>query len=175
MKKPISRRNAHLFILGALGSLLLPVYAVTVAGAIPGYTVGYTSGHEEITRQAMIQARNELARIGIHPDQLPGLHDLLGDLDPKFLGTKGNRTPNMVLRGNYATDFPEEVGMYYPLSLKSFHGIPEAADWHTSPGSQWIHFLRNYQGEGLASAKQTCRLVQKNLVRIAVEAARFWD
>jgi hypothetical protein len=130
---------------------------------------GY-SGHEEITRQAL---NNISKKIKDTPAAaLFELSDLNFDLNPEPKGLFGYKAKNMVILGNFASDFPKQAAA---VSLIEFWNDKSVADFE-SPKYQVIHFLKNYKGQmTLDSAYNTCVLARQNIKFIVDAAVKAWE
>ncbi len=128
------------------------------------------SGHEEITRQAITKTLERFQHMGIDtPSKLPGF---TADLDAAPKGLFGETSKNLVILGNFATDFPKYAST---LSLASFWSNKHISDFE-NPQSQVLHFLRNYpNGKDLESAKATCMDSRSKIKHITQKAIEAWD
>jgi hypothetical protein len=141
---------------------------------------GRSSGHEEITRQSMIWARDELANVKIYPIK-DDTEEIFGDLNPRTFGTKGT-SPNMIIQGNFAMDFEDSPrGMSYPINIVEYWGFPrdvdwgtDLFDWHNNPEGQTLHGLRNYINGNLQTAYQACTEVQGRIMKASIDAVDYW-
>lgn len=148
-----------------------PLLAFTVA--IPSHlaVLGVSSGHEEITRQAMNRIDTSLKLIGIDIDK--AYPEFLGDRDVEITGAKGLTTKNFIIKGNYSTDMPGKlIGIY---DVPKFHGQP-LAGWTKNPKVQELHFLRNFTDDNkLVSAHETCLSSREEIIKTTIEGMRLWD
>ncbi len=129
------------------------------------------SGHEEITRQALNNISKKIKEADT-ANPLFDLSDLNFDLAPEAKGLFGYKSKNMVIHGNFASDFPKQTNV---MSLPDFWNNSGFADFE-NPKSQVIHFLKNYKNSTtLASARATCLEARENIKYITGEAIRAWD
>jgi hypothetical protein len=139
---------------------------------------GLMSGHEEITRQALVKAREQVIK-NLEFDPVQGNEELFGDLDSHFFGTKGSDSPNVIIRGNYAADYPKSPEKNeYPLNLFDFwgfQGINTQSEWHANPNGQTIHGLRNYSGTNLVDTGKTCGEIRARIKKATIEGVKFWE
>lgn len=128
------------------------------------------SGHEEITRQAL---NNISKKIKDTPAAaLFELSDLNFNLQPEPQGLFGYKAKNMVILGNFASDFPNQASA---ISLTQFWNDRSMGDFE-SPKYQVIHFLKNYKGQMiLDSAYNTCVLARRNIKHVVESAIKAWD
>jgi hypothetical protein len=123
-----------------------------------GLGVAALRGHEDITRFAVENAnnliKNELGVGGFFPTVTSGD------------SCKG--TSNNLLNGDCHTDWPDDND-----ELVTYYGV-SASDWQTDPRVQELHFLRNYPGDQLESAKQTCVNVQGLIVEATKRGLNYW-
>ena len=88
--------------------------------------VGSTySGHEEITRQALNNISKKIKEID-SGNSLFELNDLKFDLAPEAKGLFGYNSKNMVIHGNFSSDFPKQTTV---MSLADFWNIKNFADF----------------------------------------------
>lgn len=132
--------------------------------------VGSTySGHEEITRQALNRIAKKINQKKV--TSFFDLADLSFDLHPEPRGLFGYKSKNLVIHGNFASDFPKQTSV---LSLSDFWGIRRISDFD-NPEYQVMHFLRNYKNSfTLESAKSTCLTARKNIKYATQEALKAW-
>lgn len=127
------------------------------------------SGHEEITRQAL----NSTA-LRIRDSQTSSifqLSDLTFDLTAEPKGLFGYKSKNMVIHGNFATDFPKQTTVF---SLSNFWKDRDF-DQFENPKNQDNHFLRNYKNSvTLESAKSTCYSARAKIKIITQKALELW-
>ena len=153
--------------------LLLGVLSAGAFESAPSLIfVGSTySGHEEITRQAL---NNTAKRIKLVDTANPlfELSDLSFDLAPEAKGLFGYKSKNMIIHGNFATDFPKQTTV---LSLAKFWNNNSLSDFE-NPESQVLHFLKNHKNKvTLASARATCLTARENIKHITTEALKAWE
>lgn len=123
------------------------------------------SGHEEITRQAINNVFSHYDRLGIRSLFIE--QDIASDLSAQERGIFGGKSKNMIIQGNFATDFPSHVKSF---SLAKFWGNGEITQ-SEGASSQVFHFLRNYRDRlTLEGAQQTCRDARE-VILIATHAA----
>lgn len=135
------------------------------------YSNSTYSGHEEITRQALNNLSKKIKDTGAR-NNIFNLADLNYDLLPEPFGLFGYKSQNMIIHGNFASDFPDQTSV---MSLAKFWQIPNIAVFE-NPDAQVIHFLRNYKGIATVdSAKNTCLTARKNIKRVTTEALSFWQ
>ena len=129
------------------------------------------SGHEEISRQALNKTLARFADMGV--DTFSKLPDLTVDLDPAPKGLFGQTSKNMLIHGNFATDFPKYSTV---MDLGAFWKIPNMSNFE-HPDTQVFHFLRNYLSNSmnLASAYDTCMGAREKIKFITNQAIDFWD
>lgn len=164
-----------------LATLPHPSAAFTTGFEVAEYTsavdphvhIGRTSGHEEITRQALVKTAEALRKIGINATQ--GHEHLLGDLAPRVRGTIGSLTPNKIIAGNFCTDAPSNGNSVF--SLIDFWELPQAVDWHNDPATQVFHFLRPHSSadDSILSARTACLGARERIEQITMTAAREWS
>ncbi len=167
--------------LGAMGvALASGAYGFTVAPKI-----GVLSGHEEITRQAIVWSKDILLSIPeLDTDHFRQAVRDMTDLEADFLfGLVGRNSTNPIVRGNYATDnpiHPDEPRAHWEASLSEFFGVP-VDNWHTDPRTQAPHALRKTLGEGehpglglVEPAKDSCYATRDTIFKLTSEAARIW-
>lgn len=134
--------------------------------------VGSTySGHEEITRQALNNTAKRIKLIDT-ANQLFELKDLNFDLAPEAKGLFGFKSKNMVIHGNFASDFPKQTTV---LSLAGFWNNKSISDYE-NPDAQVLHFLKNYKNKTtLASARATCLQARENIKHVTQAALKLWE
>ncbi len=127
---------------------------------------GPTRGHEDITRLAVDKANDALqGLIGQRPY-------------PKIAkGVAGVDTGNMMVRGNYESDFDTP-------KMRAFHGMG-AVDWHNDGRIQHIHSLRDFDDKNALSLRRSCETIRSSILQAArqailsyqggdVEDGRYW-
>ncbi len=136
-----------------------------------GFVAGSTSGHEEITRQAMNRIDISLKAAGL--DIAASYPEFLGDRDVDIAGANGLTSKNLVIKGNYATDMPN--GLLSLYNIPKWHGQPEV-DWTNNPNIQVLHFLRNVKPDNsLVSPYETCMSAREEIIKSTVEGVRLWN
>jgi hypothetical protein len=136
------------------------------------------SGHEEITRQAII-----LAKKAADQNHIPISKEItemaFKNLQPDKFGLIGSEATNPLIQGNYATDFPftrNDYAVNLPDFWK-FHDVRSDMDWQNHPRSQQFHFLRNHlakpdsQGSILVGQKQSCYSTRNAIIAVTREAS----
>lgn len=136
------------------------------------FFVGSTySGHEEITRQALNNTANRLNQTEAG-QSLFSIETLKVNLIPEARGILGHKSKNMVIHGNFATDFPKQTKV---MNLGSFWNIKHISDFENKD-NQVLHFLRNYKDNvTLASAFDTCVKARENIKYVTAEALKAWQ
>ncbi len=167
------RMKLKSFLMAAVVALCAPcawAFTVSINTKTIGFVAGRTSGHEEITRQAMNRLEQSLLSIGI--DAVSFAPELLGERGANPFGTKGFSVANKIIQGNYATDFPDTVAKVFDVA--AWHG--EASDgWTSNPNVQILHFLQNRQPDGaLVSQLESCNSGREKIVKSTLEGARLW-
>jgi hypothetical protein len=148
-----------------------PLLAFTVAIPHRLLLSGVSSGHEEITRQAMNRIDLSLKLIGIDIDK--SFPEFLGDRDVEISGTKGLTTKNFIIKGNYSTDIPGKLLDTY--DIPKWHG-QALEGWTNNPKVQDLHFLRNVTDDNkLVSAYETCMSAREEIVKSTAEGIRLWN
>ena len=134
--------------------------------------VGSTySGHEEITRQALNNTAKRIKLIDTG-NQLFDLSDLSFDLAPEAKGLFGYKSKNMVIHGNFSSDFPKQTTV---LSLANFWKNQKISDFE-NPDAQVLHFLKNYKNKTtLVSARATCLQARENIKYVTREVLQAWE
>jgi hypothetical protein len=145
-------------------------FTVSVNTKMIGFVAGRTSGHEEITRQAMNRLEPSLLAAGI--DEASFVPEFLGARGANPFGTKGFSVDNKIIQGNYATDFPEALVKVFDLA--AWHGeVP--GGWTTNPNVQVLHFLQNRRPDGaLVPQLENCNAAREQIVRSTQEGVRLW-
>ncbi len=157
-------------------SFYAPTFAFTVAVPVKnpilpiGFLAGTTSGHEEITRQALVLLNNHLKAKGISLDELSP--EILAEKDAGFSGASGLNSGNSIIRGNYATDLPNVLTDHF--NLPNWYHMKIGA-WNTNPDVQFVHFLRNIKpGEVLASQQETCIEARNTIIKSTIDGINLW-
>jgi len=136
---------------------------------------GRTSGHEEITRQALIKTKELLKLNESKVDISKAGVKLLKDLDFTARGVIGALAVNPIIKGVYCSDFPETRQCVFSLSEFWFRDQP-GVDWHTGNNTQSLHFLRNYRERGgLVSPRRACYQARERIITASITAAREWQ
>ena len=134
---------------------------------------GRTSGHEEITRQALNKTKELLKANRSSVDLARAGAKLLHDLDFSKRGVIGALAKNPIIKGVYCSDFPLDTNCVF--SLKDLWFGKEEVDWHNGDQTQSLHFLRNYdEKKGLVSAYQACYDARVKIERASITAALEW-
>ncbi len=144
---------------------------------LPGFSFseGRTSGHEEITRQAIVRTKELLKANDSKVDIARGGVKLLHDLDFSKRGLIGALAKNPIVKGVYCSDFPETEQCTFSLSKFWFKDQPDV-DWHTGINTQSLHFLRNYKEKGgLVSPRLACYQAREKILVASMTAAREWQ
>ena len=129
------------------------------------------SGHEEITRQALNSISGKIKALD-STNKIFEVSDLNFDLQPEKQGLLGYKSQNMIIHGNFATDFPTQTKV---LDLAAFWNNPHI-DKFENADSQVLHFLRNYTNKlTLASAYDTCMQARTNIKKVTLNALRYWE
>jgi hypothetical protein len=129
------------------------------------------SGHEEISRQAINRTLARFEAMGINTfSKIPALN---ADLDAAPKGLFGQTSKNLLILGNFATDFPQYVSF---MDLGVFWNVKHMSDFE-HPDTQVLHFLRNYTDNksNLASAYATCMDARAKIKYITEKAVSLWD
>ena len=159
-----------IFAFAALGAPSARAFTVSLNTRTLGFVAGRTSGHEEITRQAMNRLEQSLLSVGI--DAVAFAPELLGERNPHPFGTKGFDVNNKIIQGNYATDFPDALAGAF--NIADWHG-EGLAGWISNPNTQVLHFLQNHRPDGtLVSQLETCNAAREKIVKSTVEGVRRW-
>ncbi|MCB0421618.1 MAG: hypothetical protein KDD61_11515 [Bdellovibrionales bacterium] len=179
-------------ILSTLNLVAAPVtaYGFTVTTDIGFYSLGKSSGHEEINRQSLKYTELVLENeYGIDAEELFG--EGFSDLEGKWFGTKGTRTENPIIVGNFSTDVPSrgkelfDSGEKWAVDLRKYYDLDASTDWHKNPSGQNMHFLRNYlvhegnsittDSKGLVqSAQEACYGSQNLILQATHKATEAW-
>ena len=129
------------------------------------------SGHEEITRQALNNISKKIKEVDT-ANTLFDMDDLKFDLAPEAKGLFGYKSKNMVIHGNFSTDFPNQTNV---MSLADFWKIKNFSDFE-NPKTQMLHFLKNYKSSvSLESARSTCEQARSAIKYVTGEALKAWD
>lgn len=156
-------------ILGLIFLVALQAHAFESAPSMVFVGSNY-SGHEEITRQALNEISKKIENSDAY--SIFQLSDLTFDLSPTAKGLMGYKSKNMIIHGNFASDFPKQTNV---MSLADFWQDKRFSQFE-NPKNQVIHFLRNYKNElTLESAKETCLKARENIKHITQEALKRWE
>ena len=159
-----------LLIAAALLSTSVSVHAFESAPSLIFVGSNY-SGHEEITRQALNNISKKIKEIDT-ASSLFDLDDLKFDLAPEAKGLFGYKSKNMVIHGNFSTDFPSQTNV---MSLGDFWKIKNFSDFENGK-TQMLHFLKNYKNElTLESARTTCEQARTAIKYVTGEAVKAWE
>ena len=127
------------------------------------------SGHEEITRQALNHTIQKFKAADLV--SLFSSPDITADLEPTAKGLVGYKSKNMLIHGNFASDFPNETKV---MSLAQFWKISDVS-YFNSANAQVLHFLRNRKTPLLlSSAQETCWLARKSIKYGTQKAVESW-
>jgi hypothetical protein len=156
-----------LAILVALGACCAPGGEIAPPDAGPGpdggrkgmYSAGKLTrvarGHEDLVRFAIDVANTLLsAETGQETYFTPVLY-----------GAMCGDSENPMLQGNCATDEPADA-------MASRYGA-SAGSWHVNPNLQSLHFLRDYDGSGLYSGKESCLRARSRIVQATALAMQL--
>lgn len=160
-------------ILGCVSMLVLTVLKASAFESAPNafYAGSTYSGHEEITRQALNNISKKIKEVD-KSNTIFDLKELNFDLAPEAKGLFGYKAKNLVINGNFATDFPKQTSV---LSLEDFWKIKNF-DAFENPKTQSLHFLKNYKTNlSLESAKTTCEQARSAIKYVTGEALKAWD
>lgn len=178
----------------AVTSLTVTTSAFTVATDVgfitKNFLGGKSSGHEEINRQALKFTERALENgYDIDAEELFG--DAFTELEAKIFGTKGHKSMNPIIMGNFSTDMPATGtnaildGVTWAIDLRKYYNLPDSVDWHKNPSGQNMHFLRNHivpDGNGVVpdakarvqSAQAACYGSQNMILDATEEALKNW-
>lgn len=161
------KKNVYLNII-AFGIAGLALCGFQTAPKMAFVSSAY-SGHEEITRQALNNIIRQFSDLGL--TELFKSEDITTDLDAAPKGLFGYSSKNMLIHGNFATDFPRQTQV---MDLGQFWKNPHF-DKYENSDNQVAHFLRNYIGPySVASAKATCIRARENIKFTTSEAIKLW-
>jgi hypothetical protein len=159
--------------LAGVAAVLSPfavAFTVSVNTSKLGFYAGRTSGHEEITRQAMNRLEEILKANQV--DLKAAAPKFLGDRDAAFFGTKGFISQNKVIQGNYATDWPDQLLSQF--NLPKWHKEP-LEGWQNNPNMQILHFLQNIKSDNtLVSQKESCLIAREKILKATREGVIQW-
>lgn len=136
------------------------------------------TGHEEITRQAII-----LAIKSAKENQIPIPQEIskmaFQNLGAKEFGLIGSEATNPLIQGNYATDFPFTRSDYVVNIPKywGFTDVKDNMDWQNHARTQKFHFLRDHlpkedkNGSILVSQRKSCVASREAIIRVTKEAS----
>ena len=144
-------------------------FTVSVNTRVAGFVAGRTSGHEEITRQALNRLEQSLLAAGSATAFAP---EFLGARGASPFGTKGFDVDNKIIQGNYATDFPDMLAKVFDLA--KWHGlVPDG--WTNNPNAQVLHFLQNRRPDGAwVPQQESCNAGREMIAKITQEGVRLW-
>jgi hypothetical protein len=138
------------------------------------------SGHEEITRQAIILATKAAKKNNILiPKELADM--AFQNLQPDKFGLIGSEATNPLIQGNYATDFPftrKDYAVDLPKYWK-FNDVKDNMDWQNHPKTQKFHFLRDHldkpdkHGSILVGQRQSCIASRNTIIKVTKEVSRI--
>jgi hypothetical protein len=135
---------------------------------------GRTSGHEELTRQALNTTKELLKLNKSKVDIARGGVKLLHDLDFSKRGVIGALAKNPIIKGVYCSDFPDNKQCLF--SLSQFWFSTKNVDWHNGKKTQSLHFLRDYDDQkGLVSPYKACMSARERIVIASQTAAVEWQ
>lgn len=135
------------------------------------FSNSHYSGHEEITRQALNNTAKKIKETDIN-NKIFTIESLNFDLNPEPNGLLGYKSKNMVIHGNFASDFPSQTKI---MSLMDFWNNSDFGEFQ-APDVQVNHFLRNHMNEyTVASAKETCLLAREKIKYITLKALEAWN
>ncbi len=121
----------------------------------PDWFTGYgpTRGHEDLVRFSVASANA----------WIQSQHGQVDFYSPIPSGENGLRSSIPMIQGVTRSDIPDaEMLRRYNVS---------AADWHTTPDLQGLHFLRNYdEKDGTVSFEDACQDSRQRLVDATLEA-----
>lgn len=137
---------------------------------------GRTSGHEEITRQALRKTKHLLIENRSKVDISRGGIKLLSDLDASKRGLIGALSKNPIVKGVYCSDFPDNSKCNFDLAKFWYGSKANEIDWHNGAFTQSLHFLRDYdESTGLVSAKKACYEGRRKISGVLQNAALQWE
>ena len=136
------------------------------------------SGHEEITRQAIILAVSAAKTNNI---KIPQEISLMAfqNLQPDKFGLIGSEATNPLIQGNYATDFPftrKDYVVNIPKYWK-FNDVQDDMDWQNHAKTQKFHFLRDHlskpdsRGSMLVGQRKSCIATREAIIKVTKEAS----
>ncbi len=162
------KKNVYLNLI-AIGIAGLTLCGFQTAPKMSFVSSAY-SGHEEITRQALNNIIRQFSNFGF--TTIFNVEDITTDLDPAPKGLFGYSSKNMLIHGNFATDFPKQTTV---LDLGEFWKNPSFEKYEDA-NNQVAHFLRNYIGPlTIASSKSTCIGARENIKFATSEAIKLWQ
>jgi hypothetical protein len=139
------------------------------------------SGHEEITRQAIILAQNAAKENQI---EIPEIISKMAfqNLEPEQFGLIGANATNPLIQGNYATDFPF-TNSNNLVDIPKFWDIKSVRsnmDWQNHPRTQKFHFLRDHldkpdrRGSILEGQRKSCYATRDAIIKVTQEASMLF-
>ncbi len=138
--------------------------------------IGRTSGHEEITRQALSKTLQTLKENKSKVEIARAGKEIIHDLDAKKLGLIGALSSNPIVNGVYCSDFPTDESCVFNLAEFWFRENAKNVDWHNGEETQSLHFLRNYDAKiGLVSARKACEVSQQKILIASATSATEWS
>lgn len=136
------------------------------------------TGHEEITRQAIILTIKAAKQNNI---PIPAEISKMGfqNLKASEFGLIGSEATNPLIQGNYATDFPFTRKDYVVNIPKywGFNDVKDNMDWQNHARTQKFHFLRDHlpkedkNGSILVSQRKSCIATREAIIRVTKEAS----
>ena len=136
---------------------------------------GRTSGHEEITRQALVKTKRLLIDNRSNVDIARGGIQLLNDLDASKRGLVGALSKNPVIKGVYCSDFPDNSKCLFNLAEYWYGENYKNINWHSGETTQSLHFLRDYDSRtGLVSPYEACMEGRNKISTVAKSAVQEW-
>lgn len=137
------------------------------------------TGHEEITRQAIILAKEVASKNNISVPKVIA-SKVFNNLKPEQFGLVGSEATNPLIQGNYATDFPFTKKFIVNLpEFWKFKGMTDNMQWQDHPKTQKFHFLRNHlqapdeTGSILVGQRQSCEAT-RNAITLATKQASLY-
>lgn len=139
------------------------------------------AGHEEITRQAIIQANTIAAENNLVIPEEIAKHTQQNLKSERF-GIIGSEALNPLIQGNYATDFPFTRNDY-AIKIPEYWGftdVEDNMDWQNHPLSQKYHFLRNHmptkdeRGSLLVSERKSCFDSREAIIKVTQDVLTYF-
>ncbi|MGZ3692239.1 MAG: hypothetical protein ACXVAX_12095, partial [Pseudobdellovibrio sp.] len=165
-------RHCATSVLFVLVAAMSPLKAAAFESAGSNWYIGSTySGHEEITRQALANVAGQIKDLD-STDKIFEISDLNFNLQPEPRGLFGYKSQNMVIHGNFSTDFPGQTNVF---DLAAYWNNPQIGKFENAD-SQVLHFLRNYKDSvTLDSAYNTCMQARENIKKVTLSALNYWE